>query len=87
MGAFVGVMRSNGRVTIARVDPPLPSTPPGFVHVTLDSSGSYKDVQNDQLYSFRLDAHHPWTENDGSRAQGAQVRNAILCFEPLTALF
>ena len=87
MGTFVGVMRSDGRVTIARVNPPPPITSPGFVHVILDSSGLCKDVPIDQLYSFRLDAHGPWNENDGSRPQGAPVRNAILCFEPLTALF
>ena len=74
-------------MTVARVDPPLPSTAPDFVHVTLDSSGSYKDVPMDQLYTIFLDAHGRWTENDGCRAQGAQVRNAVLCFETLTALF
>ena len=42
-------------MTVARVEKSLPSTAPGFVHVILDSSGSYKDVPMDQLYSFRLD--------------------------------
>ena len=55
VGTLVGVKRSDGSVTVARVEKSLPSTAPGFVHVILDSSGSYKDVPMDQLYSFRLD--------------------------------
>ena len=87
VGALVGVKRSDGRVTVARLEPPRPSTSPGFFHVTLDSSGSYKDVPMDQLYSFCLDAYDLLTENDGARAQVAPVRNAVRCIEPLTALF
>ena len=74
-------------MTVAKVELPLPSTAPGFFHVTLDSSGLCKDVPMDQLYSFRLDAHDLLTENVGARAQVAPVRNAIRCCEPLTALF
>ena len=87
VGALVGVKRSDGRVTVAKVELPLPSTAPGFVHVTLDSSGSCKDVPIEQLYSFRLDAHEFLTENVESRAQVAPVRNAVRCYELLTALF
>ena len=86
-GLIVGVTRSDGRVTVAKVELPLPSTAPGFVHVTLDSSGSCKDVPIEQLYSFRLDAHEFLTENVESRAQVAPVRNAVRCYELLTALF
>ena len=77
VGTLVGVKRSDGRVSIARLEPPLPSTSPGFFHVTVDSSGSYKDVPMDQLYSFRLDACDLLTENDRARVQVAPVRNAI----------
>ena len=52
MGAFVGVKRSDGRVTVARVKLFLPRTPPGFFHVTLDFFGLCKDVSMDQLYSI-----------------------------------
>ena len=87
VGAFVGVKRSDGRVTVARVEPPLPSTAPGFFHVTLDSSGLCKDVPMDQLYSVRVDTNDLLTENVGAGAQVAPVRNAVRCFEPLYALF
>ena len=87
VGAFDGVKRSDGRVTVARVELPLPSTPPGFFHVSLDSSGLCKDVPTDHLYSFRLDAYDLLTENDEARAQVAPVRNAVPCVEPLAACF
>ena len=73
VGTLVGVKRSDGRVTVGRVETPLPSTAPGFIHVTLDSSGSYKDVPVDQLYSFRLDPHVSWTGDSGSSVQVAPV--------------
>ena len=87
MGAFVGVKRSDGRVTVARVELPLPRTPPGFFHVTLDSFGLCKDVPMDQLYSIRLDAYDLLTENDEARAQVAPVRNAARCVEAWSVLF
>ena len=79
VGTLVGVKRSDGRVTVARLEPPLPSTSPGFVHVTLDSSGSYKDVPMDQLYSLRcVDPHISCTAD--SRAQRvAPVGGTIPC--------
>ena len=80
VGAFVGVKRSDGKVTVARVEPPLPSTAPGFFHVTLESSGLCKDVPMDQLYSLRLDTNDLLTENVGAGAQVAPVRNAVRCF-------
>ena len=68
VGTLVGVKRSDGRVTVARLEPPLPSTSTGFFHVTLDSSGSYKEVPMDQLYSLRcVDPHISCTAD--SRAQ------------------
>ena len=79
MGTLVGVKRSDGRVTVARVDPPLPSTAPGFVHVTLDSAGSYKDVPMNQLYSILLDAHIPWTGDSGAHERAAPVQSTIPC--------
>ena len=60
-------------MTVGRVETPLPSTAPGFIHVTIDSSGSYKDVPVDQLYSFRLDPHVSWTGDSGSSVQVAPV--------------
>ena len=60
-------------MTVGRVETPLPSTAPGFIHVTLDSSGSCKDVPVDQLYSFRLDPHVSWTGDSGSSVQVAPV--------------
>ena len=79
VGILVGVKRSDGRVTVARVDPPLPSTAPGFVHVTLDSAGSYKDVPMDQLYTICLGAHIPWTGGSGAHARIAPVQSARPC--------
>ena len=52
VGTLVGVRRSDGRVTVARVDPALSTTPPGFVHVTLTSDGSWKDVPLNDLFSL-----------------------------------
>ena len=52
VGTLVGVRRSDGRVTVARIDPALSTTPPGFVHVTLTSDGSWKDVPFIDLYSL-----------------------------------
>ena len=79
VGSLVGVKRSDGRVTVARLEPPLPSTSPGFFHVTLDSSGSYKDVPMDQLYSLHcVDPHNSCTAD--SRAQRvAPVVGTIPC--------
>ena len=74
-------------MTVARVELPLPSTPPGFFHVSLDSSGLCKDVPTDHLYSFRLDAYDLLTENDEARAQVAPVRNAARCVEAWSVLF
>ena len=79
VGILVGVKRSDGRVTVARVDHPLPSTAPGFVHVTLDSAGSYKDVPMDQLYTICLGAHIPWTGGSGAHARIAPVQSARPC--------
>ena len=80
VGTLVGVKRSDGRVTVARVDPPLPSTAPGFVHVTLDSAGSpYKDVPMNQLYSILLDADIPWTGDSGADERAAPVQSTIPC--------
>ena len=50
VGTLVGVRRSDGRVTVARVDPVLESTPPGFFHVTLTMDGSWKDVPLKDLF-------------------------------------
>jgi len=49
VGALVGVRRSDGRVTVGRVDP---QSQPGFVHVTLSLDGSWKDVPLDYLYAL-----------------------------------
>ena len=87
MGAFVGVKRSDGRVTVARVELPLPRTPPGFFHVTLDSFGLCKDVPMDQLYSIRLDAYDLLNENEEARAHFAPVRNAARRVEAWTVQF
>jgi hypothetical protein len=51
IGSFVGVKRSNGCVTVARLTAPAPETPPGQFHVTLDESGAWKDVTPDMLYT------------------------------------
>ena len=64
VGTLVGVKWSDERVTVARLEPPLPSTSPDFFHVTLDSSGSYNDVPMDKLYSLRfVDPHSSCTAN------------------------
>eukprot|EP00291_Cryptomonas_curvata_P018484 CAMPEP_0172156882 /NCGR_PEP_ID=MMETSP1050-20130122/3479_1 /TAXON_ID=233186 /ORGANISM="Cryptomonas curvata, Strain CCAP979/52" /LENGTH=235 /DNA_ID=CAMNT_0012826043 /DNA_START=465 /DNA_END=1171 /DNA_ORIENTATION=- len=52
IGSLVGVKRSNGSVTVARVTAPAPETPPGQVHVTLEESGAWKDVTTDMLYTI-----------------------------------
>ena len=52
VGTLVGVRRSDGRVTVARVDPALSTTPPGFVHITLTSDGSWKDVPSRNLKAW-----------------------------------
>ena len=49
----MGVWRSNGQVTVARVDPPIASTQPGFVHVTVDVDGSCKDVTLEDLFALQ----------------------------------
>jgi hypothetical protein len=52
IGSLVGVKRSNGSVTVARVTAPAPETPPGQVHVTLEEGGAWKEVTTDMLFTL-----------------------------------
>ena len=54
VGTLVGVRRSDGRVTIARVDRALPTTPPDFVHVTVAMDGSGEDAPLSDLFCLPL---------------------------------
>ena len=51
-GTLVAVRRSDGRVTVARVEHALSTTPPGFVHVTLALDGTWKHVHLNDLFSL-----------------------------------
>jgi hypothetical protein len=53
VGALVGVRRSDGRVTVGRLDPPYSSTPAGYFHITVSMDGSSKDVPLGQLFSLQ----------------------------------
>ena len=48
VGSVVGVMRSNGTVTAARVE----NIDHRSLRVVLDSDGSWKEVTPDMVYSF-----------------------------------
>jgi hypothetical protein len=53
VGSLVGVKRSNGSVTVGRVETPLSCTPSGYIHVALgEEDRKRKDVPPDQLYSL-----------------------------------
>ena len=53
VGSLVGVKRSNGSVTVGRVEMPLPCTPAGYIHVALgEEDRTRKDVPPFQLYSL-----------------------------------
>ena len=81
MGALLGVRRSNGRVTVARVDPPLASTQPGFVHVTVDVNGSCKDVTLGDLFALpQISAQvlTPYSTDNSSYYSSMSVNDIVL---------
>jgi len=53
VGVLVGVRRSDGKVTVGRLDPPDFSTPAGYFHIALSLDGSSKNVPLDQLFSLQ----------------------------------
>jgi hypothetical protein len=51
-GTLVGVKRTDGSVTVGRVDPPCQDTLPGCIRVTLSADGLWKQVTPDLLFSI-----------------------------------
>ena len=58
VGELVGVLRTDGRITVAQVELPLETTPPGSVRLKV-GSGSWKEVKPPVLYSLDIVADVP----------------------------
>jgi hypothetical protein len=83
VGSLVGVKRTNGAVTVGRVETPLHCTPAGHIHVALGEDRTRKDVPPGMIYSLPTAAPPPAvalpalpgrSASGGLREQGAARR-------------
>jgi hypothetical protein len=50
--SFVAVKRSSGQITLARVEHPFPTTPPGYLRVTVSLDGAWKNVPLELVWAI-----------------------------------